>query len=137
MTTDGFPLVGDSGPITLQPTDREISISKDGTISVRAGTSIIDSVRGKLRLVKFENPQALRKQGASTFAAPDGVQPVPVTEKEAHVVQGAVEKSNVRPVVEMSRMIEVTRAYTEIATMLQQQNDLRKNSLQQLSEVPA
>jgi len=34
-------------------------------------------------------------------------------------------------------MIEVTRAYTEIATMLQQQNDLRKNSLQQLSEVPA
>ena len=29
------------------------------------------------------------------------------------------------------------RAYTEIATMLQQQNDLRKNSLQQLAEVPA
>jgi hypothetical protein len=34
-------------------------------------------------------------------------------------------------------MIELTRAYTQIATVLQQQNDLRKNSLQQLAEVPA
>jgi flagellar basal-body rod protein FlgF len=138
VTLTGDKVVGDNGPIVLQSTDRDIVINKDGTIKVREGTSLnSDSTRGKLRLVKFENPQALRKQGASTFAAPDGVQPVPVTEKEAHVVQGAVEKSNVRPVVEMSRMIEVTRAYTEIATMLQQQNDLRKNSLQQLSEVPA
>ena len=52
-------------------------------------------------------------------------------------MQGAIEKSNVRTVVEMTRMIEMTRAYTQIATMLQQQNDLRQNSLQQLAEVPA
>jgi flagellar basal-body rod protein FlgF len=54
-----------------------------------------------------------------------------------NVVQGAVEKSNVRPVIEMSRMIELTRAYTEVATILQQQGDLRKNAIQQLAEVPA
>ena len=35
---------------------------------------------------------------------------------DARIVQGAIEKSNVRGVVEMSRMIEVTRAYTQIAT---------------------
>ncbi len=50
---------------------------------------------------------------------------------------GSIEKSNVRPVVEMSRMIELTRAYTEVATLLQQQGELRKNSIQQLAEVPA
>ena len=34
-------------------------------------------------------------------------------------------------------MIEVSRAYTEVATILQQQGDMRKNSLEQLAEVPA
>ena len=79
----------------------------------------------------------MRKDGAATFAAPDGVQPKPLPDGSAHVVQGSIEKSNVRPVVEMSRMIELTRAYTEVATILQQQGDLRKNSIQQLAEVPA
>ena len=138
VTLAGDKVLGENGPIILQPTDRDVVISKNGTIKVREGISLnSDTTRGKLRLVRFENPQQLRKQGASSFAAPNGVQPVPVPEVNAHVVQGAIEKSNVRPVAEMSRMIELTRAYTEIATMLQQQNDLRKNSLQQLAEVPA
>jgi flagellar basal body rod protein FlgG len=87
--------------------------------------------------VTFADPRQLRKDSASTFAAPDGVAPTPLPDASAHVVQGAIEKSNVRPVVEMSRMIELTRAYTEVATLLQQQSDLRKNSIQQLAEVPA
>ena len=42
------------------------------------------------------------------------------------IVQGAIEKSNVRAVVEMTRMIELTRAYTEVAGILQQQGELRR-----------
>jgi len=138
VTLAGDKVMGDSGPIVLQATDRDIAITKDGTVKVREGLSVnSDSTRGKLRLVSFANPQALRKDGASTFAAPDGVQPVPVPDANAHVLQGSVEKSNVRPVVEMTRMIELTRAYTEVATILQQQGDMRKNSIQQLAEVPA
>ena len=34
-------------------------------------------------------------------------------------------------------MIEVTRSYTEVANMIQQQSDLRRNAIQQLAEVPA
>ena len=62
---------------------------------------------------------------------------VEVSDEKVARGQGAVEKSNVRPVIEMTRMIELTRAYTEVATLLQQQSDLRKNSIQQLAEVPA
>jgi flagellar basal-body rod protein FlgF len=138
VTLAGDKIVGENGPIILQPTDRDIAITKDGTIKVREGQSLnSDSTRGKLRLVTFANPQELRKDGASTFAAPDGVQPTPLPDGRAHVMQGSIEKSNVRPVVEMSRMIELTRAYTEVATLLQQQGELRKNSIQQLAEVPA
>ena len=68
-----------------------------------------DSQRGKLRLVSFANPQQLQKDGAGTFAAPDGVTPQ-AEAKTPRVVQGAIEKSNVRGVVEMTRMIEITRS---------------------------
>jgi flagellar basal body rod protein FlgG len=37
----------------------------------------------------------------------------------------------------MTRMIEVSRAYTSIASLLQAQSDMRKNAIQQLAEVPA
>ena len=138
VTLAGDKVLGDNGPIVLQLTDRDIAITKNGTIKVREGQSLnSDSTRGKLRLVTFADPQQLRKDGASTFAAPNGVTPTPLPDANAHVVQGAIEKSNVRPVIEMTRMIELTRAYTEVATLLQQQSDLRKNSIQQLAEVPA
>ena len=55
----------------------------------------------------------------------------------ARVSQGAIEKSNVRGVVEMTRMIEVTRTYTQVASMLQQQGDMRRTAIEQLAEVPA
>ena len=135
VTADGNPVLGESGPITFQSTDNQVAISRDGTISVREGTSKVDSVRGKLRLVSFANPQQLQKDGGSGFKAPNGVQPQRDT--KAGIVQGAVEKSNVRGVVEMSRMIEITRSYTQIASMLQQQSDQNTQAIDKLADVPA
>ena len=136
VTMSGDRVIGDGGPIVLQATDKDIVITKDGTIKVREGVALTsDSTRGRLRIVSFANAQQLQKDGASTFKAPDGVTPQPVA--NVNIVQGAVEKSNVRSVTEVTRMIELTRVYTEVAAILQQQNDLRKNSIQQLAEVPA
>lgn len=134
VTSDGNPVLGEAGPITFQPTDHQVSISADGTISVREGTQTTDSARGTLRLVTFDNPQQLHKEGSSTFAPTGGAQPT--TSKTSRVVQGAIEKSNVRGVVEMTRMIEITRSYTQIAAMLQQQNDLSQSAIDKLAEIP-
>jgi flagellar basal-body rod protein FlgF len=81
--------------------------------------------------------QRLTKDGGSTFAAPQGVQPIQVTPEERHVLQGSLERSNVRSVIEMTRMIEVTRAYSSVATMLQNQGEMRKSAVEKLAEVPA
>jgi len=135
VTSDGNPVLGDAGPITFQQTDREISISRDGTISVREGNSKTDSQRGKIRLVSFENAQQLQKDGSSTFNVTGGAQPQPAL--AAGLAQGSVEKSNVRGVVEMSRMIEITRSYTQIASMLQQQSDQSTQAIDKLADVPA
>jgi hypothetical protein len=37
----------------------------------------------------------------------------------------------------MSRLIEVTRTYTQIASMLQTQSDLHKSAIEKLADVPA
>ena len=136
MTTEGFEVVGDSGPITLQRTDRNISISPEGTISVREGTSTQDSPRGKLRLVDFDltGQARLQKDGSGLFSAPAGAAPQAST--TAKVMQGVLEKSNVRSVVEMTRMIELTRSYTQISAMLQQQSEMRTGAISKLADVP-
>jgi flagellar basal-body rod protein FlgF len=135
VTTDGHPVLGTGGPIVLQRNDSDISISPDGRISVREGSNNkTDSLRGKLRLVSFASPQQLKKEGASYYLAPADVTAQP--DNKSRVVQGAIEKSNVSGMMEMARMIEITRAYTHIGSMLQQQHDINRNSLQHLVEVP-
>jgi flagellar basal-body rod protein FlgF len=37
----------------------------------------------------------------------------------------------------MANMIQVTRAYSEIANILQQQSDLHRNAIEKLSDVPS
>ena len=136
VTNEGVPVVGDSGPITFQPGDQDVHLAKDGSVTVREGNNAqADSVRGKLRLVEFDAPQRLTKQGSSMFSAPAGVNSQPA--KEAGIRQGFVEKSNVNSVAEMSRMIEVMRSYASVASMLQQQGDMRKSAIERLADVPA
>ncbi|MFA6266486.1 MAG: flagellar basal-body rod protein FlgF [Pseudolabrys sp.] len=135
VTGEGFPVLGDNGPIQFQPTDRDVKISGDGTISVEvAGTTNAESLRGKLRMVTVDNPGSLQKDGAGTFALKDGANIVPDT--KSRFVQGSVEKSNVRSVVEMTRMIEITRTYTQVANMIMQQADMSRTAVDKLADVP-
>jgi flagellar basal-body rod protein FlgF/flagellar basal-body rod protein FlgG len=92
-------------------------------------------VRGKLRIVNVEDAQKLVKEGSNLYSAGAGTAARPDT--VSRVRQGFIEKSNVNSVAEMSRMIEVTRTYTQISSMLQQQGDLRKSALDRLADVPA
>jgi flagellar basal-body rod protein FlgF len=135
VTSEGYQVMGENGPITMQPNDRDVRISADGTISVREGANVdVESLRGKLRMTSFDNPGLLRKDGSSTFSAPNGVNALPDTTSE--FIQGSIEKSNVNSVMEMTRMIEVTRTYTQVASMLQQQSDLQRTAVEKLADVP-
>jgi flagellar basal-body rod protein FlgF len=135
VTSEGDAVMGANGPIQFQPTDRDVSINRDGSITVREGANTkSDSPRGRLRLVSFAQIGQLHKEGSSLFSAPDGLAQ-PASQK-VRVLQGSIEMSNVRSVVEMSRMIEITRNYTQIAGLLQQHSDLQRNAIDKLSEVP-
>jgi flagellar basal-body rod protein FlgF/flagellar basal-body rod protein FlgG len=135
VTASGLPVMGSSGPIVFQPTDKEINIAADGNVTVIEGTGRIDSVRGKLRLVSFADAQKLVKEGGNLYSAGQGIAPQPDATSRVH--QGFIEKSNVNSVHEMSRMIEITRTYTQISSLLQQQHDLHRTAIEKLADVPA
>jgi flagellar basal-body rod protein FlgF len=132
VTNTGSPVLGNSGPIVFQPTDHDIVVSPDGTITVQEGAAHTDSIRGKLRLVSFTDAQKLIKQGNDLYSGDGAAQ-----DTKSTFQQGFVEKSNVNSVMEMSHMVEVMRTYTNIANILQNQSDLHKNAIDKLADVPA
>jgi flagellar basal-body rod protein FlgF len=134
VTSSGYPVLGNSGPIVFQQTDHDVNIAADGNITVIEGTARTDSVRGKLRLASFAQAQSLLKEGSNLYAPGEGA--APAADTKSQIRQGYIEKSNVNSVTEMSRMIEITRTYTQIATLLQQQSDLHKSAIEKLADVP-
>ena len=128
VTASGARVAGENGPITFSPQDGRIEIGADGTITTAQGQ------RGKLRLVRFADPRSLANEGDNLFSSPQPGQPLGA---KGRVESGAIERSNVRPVVEMSRLVEVSRAYQNISNMLQQTDALRRTAIQRLAETPA
>ena len=53
VTVAGDTVLGGSGPIVFQPTDHDINVSPDGTVTVLEGNGTTDAIRGKLLLVSF------------------------------------------------------------------------------------
>jgi flagellar basal-body rod protein FlgF len=128
VTSNGDPVLGDGGPITITPDDGDIHVAQDGTISGKTGQI------GRLRIVNFADPRALTKEGSSLYAA--GTQQ-PTDAENFTVESGMLEASNVEPVVEISHMIEVMRAYQAIATLTQTQEDLMRQADDKLGTMPS
>jgi flagellar basal-body rod protein FlgF len=89
--------------------------------------------RGRLRLVRFNQPQALQTVGANLFASAETAQPAVNVKVEG----GAIERSNVKPVLEMSRLIDVNRSYTNIASMIGRMDELRRSAISRLADASA
>lgn len=95
------------GAITFPPEAERIGIGADGTISVNG--EAFDRVG-----VVTPNGELSREMG-TLFIAADGFVP----SQTGVVVQGALEQSNVVPVLEVARMIEVQRAYDAGQSLLE------------------
>ncbi len=126
VTQAGLRVVGENGPIAISANETNPRIAEDGTVMTDQGT------RGRLRMVRFADPKALRNEGANLFSATTQPQPAGPT---ARVETGALERSNVKPIIEMSRMIEVQRAYSSITSLMGRADELRRDAIRRLSDV--
>ncbi len=126
VTTDGYPVLGQDGPITFTNEDSNINISRDGIINTERGDI------AQIRVVTFEDQKGMIKEGFSLFKH-NNPQPV----ETPNIMSGMVESSNVKGVVEISRMIEVTRAYASLAKAQKSTNDLRQSAIEKLGKLSA
>lgn len=125
VTRNGDPVMGESGPITLDPTGGPISVSREGSISQD------EVVVGTLKVSAFDTPGALEKIGSNMWRATDEA-PRPA---EARISAGFIEGSNVNAVQELTDMIEISRAYASIARMISQSDELRGASIEKLARI--
>lgn len=103
LTNDGYPLLDAGGtPVFAPPDARAVSIAPDGTLSADG------QPLAQIGLWQPVEATDLTKAEGVMFSAPGGV--APATEPGA-ILQGFLEGSNVQPVAEVTRMIEVQRAY--------------------------
>jgi flagellar basal-body rod protein FlgF len=130
VTSEGYQVQGDGGAITITPTDGDINIATDGSVS-----SVINGASnqlGKIKVVDFADDSALVKEGANLYSTSQD----PTAPTNTGMRQGALESSNVQPVIEISHMIEVMRAYEATATLSKSQQDLMSQAIDKLGQMP-
>lgn len=101
VNNDGYRLLDQGGaPVFVPPNARVVAMGQDGTLSAD-GTPLT-----RVGLWAPSDPLTLRHQAGTLFTA-DALEPT----EGAVILQGYLEGSNVEPVSEIARMIEVQRAY--------------------------
>jgi len=125
VTSNGDPVMGDGGPISLVP--GHVSISPDGTISSKGAVS------GKLKIVEFPPATKLQSHGSNYYTAPAG------TEQEAtdsDIRQGFLESSNVNPIMGMVELVTAQRSAEMMQRALAMFNqEMDKTATQDLPKV--
>lgn len=111
ITPDGAAVL-DSGntPIQVPPEATNIAIAGDGAIS--ADGELIGQIG------VFRPTGQLQRDTDTRFTAQGGTEAI----ETPSVLQGALEQSNVSPVLEMARMIEVQRAYEAGQNVLEEEH---------------
>jgi flagellar basal-body rod protein FlgF len=126
VTEQGDALQGDGGDITVTNDDGDVHIAQDGTITGARGQL------GQIKLADFANDSALQKEGASLYSTDQ----TPATVATPQIQQGSLEESNVKPVIEISHMLDVLRNYQTTANLMQTQEDLMRNAIDKLGAAP-
>tara|TARA_B100000315_G_scaffold250360_1_gene283030 strand:+ start:1091 stop:1825 length:735 start_codon:yes stop_codon:yes gene_type:complete len=124
VNQNNLPILSSAGtPFFFSPDDKDISVGSDGTVSSNNGQV------GKIKIVKFDDPQSLQKRaGGLLFTEAQA------TEVEnPGVLQGALEGSNVKPIIEITKMIQVQRAYDSVRSFIDKEDQRQKRMIQQLA----
>jgi|SRR5579872_1862423 len=123
---DGDPVDGGGGAVVLDPKKGPVSIGAKGDVS-QSGQNV-----GKITMVNFDSLSALSKDGNNQYRNDSNLTP---TASTASMRQGFLEQSNVDPVRQITRLIEVNRAYDAMSNMLSATDDLSSSAVQRLGAV--
>ncbi len=118
VSESGDALLDTTGqPLQTTPSETGIVVAGDGTVSSATGRI------GKIGVVKLTDPDKVTAEGGRLYAATGATAPL----ANGQLVQGALEDSNVQPIVEMNRMMNDLREFQFTSEIVQGEND-RQNA---------
>ncbi|MFC3325243.1 flagellar basal-body rod protein FlgF [Mesorhizobium cantuariense] len=114
MSTEGHPVLDAGGsPIQLDPRNGPPKAGADGSLRQN------DQLVGSIGLYNFDPGENFVRYGNSGIVP--ARTPEPVTDRsDIGVAQGFLEESNVNPVLEITRLIQVQRAFENTAALMRQ-----------------
>ena len=125
-SVNGYPFLDSGGaPMMIDPSGGDISIAVDGSVHQRgkAVASIgIFALDAAARLRRYDNSAVLsdrQAEPAGNFA-------------KNGLMQGYLHRSNVDPLSEMSRLIEIQRAFDHISACLSMTDNAQQESIRSL-----
>ncbi len=123
VNISGHPVLNAKGDsVQVGAGGHTFNVSPDGVVSTASGRV------GRLDIVLFDNEQQLSKAGDGLYAT--DAEPIPAP--EARVLQGMIEGSNVKPIIEMTEMIRLVRRYQSAQRLLEQADELRRRAVETL-----
>ncbi len=125
-TSEGYPVLGQGGPITIDGS--RIEIHRDGTITVDGDEA------GQLEVVDFARPYSLKRQGESLFAPGNG-SIGEISTEDFTISQGFVERSNVEAIGAMTEMIETLRTFESYQKVMRSVDDAEAKTVNEVGKL--
>lgn len=125
-TKQGQAVLGGGAEIVLDPELGQPTVGADGTIT-QAG-----EITGRLSVVRFDTLAVLEKGGDGLYRNSSNVQPAEAP--DAKILQGTLEASNVNPLIEITNLVEISRAYESVTRMIENNNDLSRRAVERLGK---
>lgn len=125
VTGAGIPVSANGGgPISIPADATGISITKEGKILSNEGEI------ASLHMVEFKEPEKLVSLGSGMYISEEVPPPAaPNTVAVGETVEG----SNVNPIMEMTRMIDVSRSYQRTQQILSTDHDRLRQMIRRLT----
>ena len=119
ITPEGYIVLDNSGqPITFPEDTVSIEIGSGGNIKANGQDF------STLGVVRFDNPQLLERLHSGLYKSDI----TPPQMENPGVAQGVLENSNVKPIVELTHMMEVSRAVANTAKFVETLYDLQRKT---------
>lgn len=124
VTQEGYPVLDTQGnPILVPRGDADLDVSPSGELS------LADQPIARLGIVEFDSTLPLKKVRNSLFETDQ----VPTPAADSRVMQGMIETSNVQGIEEMTSMIEVSRAYEAVKSLLDREDKRQETIINRLA----
>lgn len=151
VTKDGFRVQGEQGDIRIKThnfkvdefgsilVNREFPEEDLGAFTDKSNNDWKEPVvKDRLRIVNFYDESQLKKVGNSFYQATKQsgeAEDKVIGQGRAQILQGYIETSNVNPVIEMTKMIEVQRSYEANQKVVTSNDQLLQKAVNEIPKV--